>query len=87
LIGDSDFATNGQITSPEGNSRLIANSLFWMSGFGDRVTFGSEARVTGVPLLFVSAQQLDTIAFITVIVMPGVVLAMGVLVWIRRSRR
>lgn len=88
LIGDSDFATNGQIRAPGGNSRLLINSLVWTSRFGDdEVIIGPETRITGVPLVFVSAQQLDTIAFITVIVMPGIVLAMGIFVWIRRSRR
>lgn len=87
LIGDSDFITNGQIGSPRGNGLLLANSVFWMSGFGESVSFAPQAMVTGLPLVFVSTQQLDTIAFITVVVMPGIVLAAGILVWLRRGRR
>ncbi len=87
LVGDSDFITNGQIIAPEGNSLLVANSLAWMSGFGENVSIAPQTRVTGIPLVFVSAQQLDTVAFVTVIVMPGIALALSILVWVRRNRR
>jgi uncharacterized membrane protein len=37
-------------------------------------------------MIFVSTQTLDLIAFITVIVMPGLVLLVGLAVWLRRQR-
>ena len=87
LIGDSDFITNGQITSPLGNAYLFTDGLGWLTDFNNQVTFTPEARTTNIPIVFISAQQLDQIAFLTVILIPGIVLASGIFVWFRRSRR
>lgn len=86
LVGDSDFVTNGQILSPRGNTLLVDGALSWMSRYSDTVSISPEARITGLPVLFVASQTLDAIAFVTVIVMPGIALALGVFVWYRRSR-
>lgn len=87
LIGDADFVTNGQIASPLGNAYLFTDGLGWLTDFTEQVSFEPSARVTNIPTLFVSTQQLDQIAFSTVIVIPGIVLLMGFAVWFRRSRR
>jgi ABC-type uncharacterized transport system involved in gliding motility auxiliary subunit len=86
LVGDADFVTNGQVSSPLGNSILFTDGLAWMTGFGAKVKFSPKAFTT-TPLLFVSGQVLDEIAFVTIIVMPGVVFLAGLIVWMRRSRR
>jgi len=86
LVGDSDFATNGLILSG-GNSLLFTDGLSWLTGFGERINFAPQAYSTGLPFVFVSGQQLDLIAFITVILMPGIVLVAGLAVWMRRARQ
>jgi len=86
LVGDSDFATNGLILSG-GNSLLFTDGLSWLTGFGERINFAPQAYNTGVPFIFVSGQQLDLVAFITVILMPGIVLLAGLVVWTRRARQ
>ncbi|MEQ8677609.1 MAG: Gldg family protein [Aggregatilineales bacterium] len=87
LIGDADFITNGQISSPFGNAYLFTDGLGWLTDFNEQVTFEPSARITNIPTLFISAQELDQIAFVTVVLMPGIVLLFGFAVWFRRSRR
>ncbi len=86
LVGDGEFITNGQIRSPLGNSILFMDGLSWLTGFGEQVRFAPTAYSSGLPF-FTDVATLDIIAFITVILMPGVVLAAGIGIWWRRVRR
>lgn len=85
LIGDSDFATNSLVTQT-GNAILFTDGLAWLTGFGDQINFAPQAYGSGTPVIFISAQQLDVIAFITVVLIPGLVLAAGIGLWLRRMR-
>ncbi len=85
LVGDSDFATNGQVLMG-GNSILFTDGVAWLTGYGDQINYAPQAYRTGLPLMFVSGQTLDLIAFVTVILMPGLVLLTGFIVWTRRMR-
>ncbi|MCU0498776.1 MAG: GldG family protein [Anaerolineae bacterium] len=87
LVGDSDFITNGQIYAPYGNAILFADSIAWLTGYADQISIEIDAQVSGLPLMFISASMLDTVGFITQVLMPGVALLLGVLVWVRRRRR
>jgi hypothetical protein len=86
LVGDSDFVKNGQITVPEGNAILFTDGIAWMTGLGEQVRFAPQA-LGSVPLLGVDGPTLNLIAFLTVILLPGVVLVAGLAVWQRRARR
>lgn len=85
LTGDSDFATNSLVET-SGNAILFTDSLSWLTGFSDQITFAPQAYGTGSPVIFVDGQTLDVIAFITAILMPGIVFAIGLLLWVRRMR-
>jgi hypothetical protein len=85
LVGDSDFATNGQVLTG-GNSILFTDGVAWLTGYGDQINYAPQAYRTGLPLMFVTGQTLDAIAFVTVILMPGLVLLTGFIVWTRRIR-
>jgi ABC-type uncharacterized transport system involved in gliding motility auxiliary subunit len=87
LVGDSDFVTNGQIDIRQGNALLFFDGLGWLTGFSERITFGSQAMAVGAPVVFVSPAQLDQIAFVTTVLMPGAALVLGAVVWWRRMRR
>lgn len=87
IIGDSDFVMNGQIASPLGNSLLFTDGIAWLSGLNDRLIFSPQGRVTNLPLVFISPQSLDQISFFTIVLMPGITLATGFFIWLRRSRR
>lgn len=86
IIGDTDFMTNGRILSPRGNSILFFDSIGWMTGFTEDVRFEPQIISTGLPIIFVDVQTLDLIAFITIILMPGIMLALAIAIWGRRLR-
>lgn len=86
LVGDAEFITNGQIQSPHGNTLLFLDGIGWLTDFTSRVQFTPQAIIT-TPIIFVGGgQTLDLIAFITVVLMPGAMLAAAVFVWLRRVR-
>ncbi len=85
LIGDSDFATNSLVQTG-GNGILFTDGLSWLTGFSDRINFAPQAYGTSTPVIFVDGQTLDIISFITVILLPGLVFAIGLGIWIRRVR-
>lgn len=85
LIGDSDFATNSLVQTG-GNGILFTDGLSWLTGFSDKVSFSPKAFGTGAPVIFVDGATLDIIAFLTVILLPGLVFAIGLGIWIRRMR-
>lgn len=86
LIGDTDWVTNGLVSNPVGNSILFTDTIRWLTGFGEELVFAPEGRVTNLPTVFISTQQLDQIALLTVVAMPGGLLLIGLAVWwIRRQ--
>ncbi len=86
LIGDSDFASNGQVANVVGNGILFTNAMNWLSHLQDEVEFGAQGFSTGVPM-FYSRDQLDTITFFVVFLIPTAVLIAGAAIWARRVRR
>ncbi len=88
LIGDSDFATDGQISAPAGNGILLVNAVKWLIGYQDNVTFGFEATSAGLPTIFVDVNtQLNQIALLTLFIMPTFLIGLGGFIYFRRSRR
>lgn len=87
LVGDSDFATNGNLGSPRGNAFLLTDGIGWMTGFTEEVQFSPQAVAVAQPLLFVAPATLDRIAFVTLLLLPGLTLISGLGIWYWRSRR
>lgn len=86
LIGDSDFVTNSQIDQPLGNAYLLTGAISWLTSFSEEVSFTPQPRVI-TPLVFVSPENLDLIAFITIGLIPAITLALGFGIWFWRVRR
>lgn len=86
LVGDGDFLTNGRVRPPQGNATLFLDSIGWMTGFTEKVEFEPRSY-NATPLVFVGGQMLDTIAFFTIVVMPGSLLLIALAIWLRRSRQ
>jgi hypothetical protein len=88
VVGDSDFVTNGYVceTCPIGNGVLFTDALTWLTRFNEDIRFTPGIYSSG-PLIFISGQTLDLIAFLTIIVLPALVLMTGMAVWWRRNRR
>ena len=87
LVGDVDWSTNGLVRSPVGNSILFTDGIAWLTGFGEQISFAPQCRNSNLPTIFLSTQQLDLIALITVVLMPGGALLLGLGVWWVRNRR
>ncbi len=86
LVGDSDFVSNGLVQN-QGNAVLFTDSLAWLTGYNQRINFGSQAYFYNLPLITIDRPTLDRIAFITVILVPGILLTTGLVVSSRRARR
>jgi ABC-type uncharacterized transport system involved in gliding motility auxiliary subunit len=86
LVGDSDFVSNGLVLTG-GNGVLFTDAVAWLTSLDERLDFGIRGFTDSLPLIFVNFQTLDTIAFLTVIVMPALVLIIGAVIWTRRVRQ
>jgi hypothetical protein len=86
LIGDSDFVTNGLVMTG-GNGVLFTDSMTWLTGMSESISFSPQMFGVNLPLIFVSPQTLNWITFLTIILLPGGVLVVGLAIWLRRARR
>jgi len=85
IIGDSDFLKNEYVKQFPGNVFLWSDIVDWLTGFAQAVTFTPVSDPTRLALV-VSQHELHTIAWITMVVLPGVVLVAGTIVWWYRQR-
>jgi ABC-2 type transport system permease protein len=85
IIGDSDLLKNEFVKQFPGNVFLWTDIVDWLTGFAQAVTFSPVSDPTLLDLV-VSQRELHAIAWITMIVLPGVVLVAGTIVWWYRQR-
>jgi hypothetical protein len=86
IIGDSDFVTNGQVGLSLGNGILFTDSITWLTGLNERITFAPVSIGFGLPLIM-NPEARSGLLFITVILIPGIVLVAGLAIWSRRARQ
>ncbi len=83
VFGDSDFATNGQLANV-GNPTLVSNAFNWLLERKNLLGIGpkkpEQARMT------LSPGELSAITWGTLLGLPALAIAAGVLVWSRRRR-
>lgn len=85
VFGDSDFASNADFFS-YANGDLLVNTIDWASRQESLISLTpkqSTPRFVTPP----TAQAVGLIFLLTVVVIPGVVVAAGVYVWLSRRRR
>jgi ABC-type uncharacterized transport system involved in gliding motility auxiliary subunit len=85
VFGDSDFAANGYFFQI-GNGDMLVNSLDWTSGQENLISLTpktSTQRFVSPP----SAQTTGLIFLLTIILMPGGVVGLGLLTWWGRRQR
>ncbi|GBC78964.1 hypothetical protein HRbin09_00175 [bacterium HR09] len=83
VVGDSDFATNGQLANA-GNANLIANLVNWLGQ--KEQSLGIAPRQPEQVNLVLSAGQLRGIMLISLVGLPALGVALGIVVWWRRRR-
>ena len=83
VIGDSDFATNGQIGSAS-NAVLVSNALNWL--VEREALVGIPPKTPEQTKLTLTGSQLSTITWLVMVIMPGLAVAAGVAVHLRRRR-
>ncbi len=86
LVGDSSFVSNGAVLIG-GNGILFTDGLAWLIEFDEQIAFAPRAFSATLPLVFADGATINTITFVTVILLPGAVLVAGFAIWARRVRR
>jgi hypothetical protein len=86
LVGDSDFASNGQVVLSDGNGILVTDAITWLTSIEDEVTFAPVAIGIGLPLVAMDGATTQILTFTVVVLIPLAVLIVGIAIWARRSR-
>lgn len=84
VFGDSDFALNQLVRANATNSMLLANSLNWL--VERQSLLGIPPRKTEQVRLSLAAGELRTIYLLALLLLPGLAVAAGIYVHVRRRR-
>jgi ABC-type uncharacterized transport system involved in gliding motility auxiliary subunit len=81
VFGDSDFATN-RYYYLSGNGNLFLNTINWLAEEADLISI--QAKTASPRTIQLTATQGRILFFVSVIILPLVVLVSGITVWVRR---
>jgi ABC-type uncharacterized transport system involved in gliding motility auxiliary subunit len=81
VFGDSDFATN-RYYYLSGNGNLFLNTINWLAEEADLISI--QAKTASPRIIQLTATQGRILFFVSVIILPLVVLVAGITVWVRR---
>lgn len=81
VFGDSDFASN-RYYNLSGNGNLFLNAVNWLAEEADLISI--QARTASPRLIQLTATQGRILFFVSVIILPLIVLVIGISVWVRR---
>jgi ABC-type uncharacterized transport system involved in gliding motility auxiliary subunit len=81
VIGDSDFASNAAV-GIQGNSDLFVNINNWLAQQEDLISI--HPRDAGDRRISLTADQQRRIAWVSLLLLPGCILASGIWAWSRR---
>ena len=81
VFGDSDFVANGYLGIP-GNKDLFLNSVNWLAQQENLISIRPrEPESRGVTL---TAERARLVFYLSILIIPGLILALGVQTWWRR---
>ena len=81
VFGDSDFMADYEISNA-GNLTLAMNTFNWLAEREEAL--GIAARDVEQVSLFLSQKQMRNLLLLTLVVMPGAAILVGIFVWRRR---
>ncbi|MGD8813932.1 MAG: Gldg family protein [Anaerolineales bacterium] len=84
VFGDSDFAANGNF-GEFGNGDLIVNSIDWAAGQEDLIDL-TPKEYTSRYVVLPTVRTLGLIFLVSVIVIPGTVIGLGISTWLQRRK-
>ena len=83
VFGDENFAENAFVGIP-GNKQILLNSVAWLTEQENLIHL--PPRNDRSDILMLSSTQLNYTFVLIVLVLPGLVIAAGITVWIRRKK-
>jgi ABC-type uncharacterized transport system involved in gliding motility auxiliary subunit len=81
VFGDSDFVTNGYLGIP-GNRDLFLNTVNWLAQQENLISI--RPREAGSSTVTLTADAAQRIFWLSILIIPGLILAVGVQTWWRR---
>ena len=81
VIGDSDFASNAAV-GVQGNSDLFVNINNWLTQQEDLISI--HPRDEGDRRITMTADQQRSLLWLSLLVIPGLILGSGVYTWLQR---
>lgn len=81
VFGDSDFAAN-RYYNLSGNGNFFLNTVNWLAEEADLISI--QAKTSSPRTIQLSATQGRMLFFVSIIILPLVVLITGITVWVRR---
>ena len=89
VIGDADVFTNALVGEAPGNAVFGVNLIHWLAGDDRRlgVTVGTVGKATRARRLALTEEDLAALRWVSIGLMPIVVLALGIATWMSRRGR
>jgi len=84
VLGDSDLATNQLVGGMPANAVLVSNSLNWLAEREALLTI--PPKKTEHVRLNLTGEQLRTFYLTVLLLLPGLAIVLGTVVWVRRRR-
>ncbi len=81
VFGDSDFATNRYFNF-SGNGNFFLNTVNWLTEEADLISI--QSKTSSPRTLHMTATQGRILFFVSLIILPLIVLVIGISVWVRR---
>jgi ABC-type uncharacterized transport system involved in gliding motility auxiliary subunit len=83
VFGDADFAS-GNVANTLGNVDLFLNTVSWLTAQENLISIRPRERSDS--RLNITPGQLDAVWYLSILVVPALVLAAGIFAWTRRRR-
>lgn len=82
VVGDSDFIANNLAMAPIGNADLFINMVNWVARDDDLIAI--RPRASTDRRVFLNQQQQQNVFYLSLLILPGVIVATGVSMWFSR---